>query len=71
MLNLQRREFDQALRTLATLEKAQPDNTMLYNMKGAAYMGKGDAAQAAPNWNGRSKSIQPSSRRLLILRGLT
>jgi putative PEP-CTERM system TPR-repeat lipoprotein len=46
MLNLRRKEFDQALRTIGKLEATQPDNTLLHNMKGAAYLGKGDTGKA-------------------------
>ncbi len=59
MLNLQRREFDQALTTLAKLEKAQPDNAIVYNMKAAAYGGKGDIAQARAQME-RALKVDPA-----------
>ena len=46
MLNIKRKEFDQALRTIGKLEATQPDNALLYNLKGAAYLGKGDTGKA-------------------------
>jgi putative PEP-CTERM system TPR-repeat lipoprotein len=46
MLNIKRKEYDQALKTIDKLEKATPSNPMFYNLKAAAYVGKGDTAQA-------------------------
>jgi putative PEP-CTERM system TPR-repeat lipoprotein len=46
MLSLKRKEYDQALQTVARLEKAEPGNPIVYNLKAAAYVGKGDLALA-------------------------
>jgi len=46
MLNIKRKEYDQALKTIAKLEKSTPSNPVVYNLKAAAYVGKGDAVQA-------------------------
>lgn len=44
--HLQRREFDQALKAVAVLEKKQPDNPMTYQLRGTALVGKRDIAGA-------------------------
>jgi len=46
LLNLKRKEFDQALRTIGKLEATQRDNALLSNLKGAALIGKGDTGKA-------------------------
>lgn len=43
---LQRKEYDKALAAAASWEKAQPNNPLLYNLKGGAYLGKKDVANA-------------------------
>lgn len=58
MLNLRRNEFDQALKAIAKLEQAQPTNTLLYNLKAAAYMGKGDTSNARAQFE-KALSIDP------------
>ena len=44
--HLQRREFDQALKAIAGLEKKQPTNPLVYNLRGTALLGKRDPAAA-------------------------
>ncbi len=44
--HLQRREFDQALKSIAALEKKQPDNPLTHNLRGTALLGKRDVAGA-------------------------
>jgi len=44
--HLQRREFDQALKAIATLEKKQPDSPLAQNLRGTALLGKQDPAAA-------------------------
>ena len=56
--NLRRKEFDQALKTIAKLE-SMPDNTMIVNLKAAAYMGKGDMAKARAQLE-RALKIDPA-----------
>jgi Flp pilus assembly protein TadD len=45
--HLQRREFDQALKAIAALEKKQPDNPLTHNLRGTALLGKRDVAAPA------------------------
>lgn len=40
------KRFDQALKAIATLEKKQPDNLMVHNLRAGALHGKGDIAGA-------------------------
>ena len=44
--SLSRKRFDQALTAIAALEKKQPDNLAIFNLRAAALYGKGDAAGA-------------------------
>lgn len=44
--HLKRREYDQALKAIASLEKKQPDNPLAYNLRGTALLGKRDVAAA-------------------------
>ena len=44
--HLSRRQFDPALKAIAVLEKKQPDNPLVYNLRGTAQLGKGDVAEA-------------------------
>ncbi|EXI92629.1 MAG: tetratricopeptide repeat protein [Candidatus Accumulibacter sp. BA-94] len=44
--HLQRREFDAALKAIAALEKKQPENPLVYNLRGTALLGKRDIAGA-------------------------
>ncbi len=43
---LRSRKFDQALKSIAGLEKKQPDNPLVDNLRGTALLGKGDVAAA-------------------------
>ena len=43
---LRSRKFDQALKSIAGLEKKQPDNPLVDNLRGSALVGKGDVAAA-------------------------
>jgi putative PEP-CTERM system TPR-repeat lipoprotein len=58
-IHIQRKEFDQALKVIAKLEKTQPNNAVLYNMKATAYAGKGDTAQARAQYE-RALQIAPT-----------
>jgi putative PEP-CTERM system TPR-repeat lipoprotein len=53
------KQHDKALAAVAVLEKQQPDNPQVYNLKGAIYMVKGDipAARAALD---KAVTIQPT-----------
>ncbi len=44
--HIDRREFDKALEAASALEKKQPGNPAVFNLKGGAYLGKKDAANA-------------------------
>jgi putative PEP-CTERM system TPR-repeat lipoprotein len=46
MTHIRLKEYDKALAAVGKLEKAQPDNPLLQNLKGAAYLGKKDIAAA-------------------------
>ncbi len=59
MLSLRRKEFDKALRIIGKLDKKQSDNTLFFNMKGAAYAGKGNTAQARAQFE-RALQIDPA-----------
>ena len=43
---LRGRQFDQALKSIASLEKKQPESPLAHNLRGTAYLGKGDVAGA-------------------------
>lgn len=44
--SLSQKRYDQALSAIAALEKKQPDNLAIFNLRAAALYGKGDAAGA-------------------------
>lgn len=44
--HIDRREFDKALEAAAALEKKQPGNPAVFNLKGGAFLGKNDAVNA-------------------------
>jgi putative PEP-CTERM system TPR-repeat lipoprotein len=56
---IDRREFDKALEAAATLEKKQPNNPAVFNLKGGAYLGKNDAANARKNFE-QALKLNPS-----------
>src|SRR4029450_11909047 len=43
---MQRRNYDEAFAAIAVLEKNQPKNPMVQNLRGAAYLGKFDPVAA-------------------------
>ena len=47
---LKGRRFDQALKSIAGLEKKQPENPLVDNLRGIAYLGKGDVKTAKQNF---------------------
>ncbi len=49
--HLQRREYDQALKAIAVLEKKQPDNPLAYSLRGTALLGKRDPAAARKSFD--------------------
>lgn len=60
MTHLRLKEYDKALAAVKNLEKEQPDNPLVYNLKGAAYLGKNDSVAARANFE-KSLSIQPTN----------
>jgi putative PEP-CTERM system TPR-repeat lipoprotein len=44
--HLRNKQFDAALASIAALEKKQPDSPLVWNYRGAAYLGKQDRARA-------------------------
>lgn len=59
MTHLRLKEFDKALAAASALQKEQPDNPLGSNLKGAAYMGKKDFANARSSFE-KAISLQPT-----------
>lgn len=57
--HLQRREFDKALKSIATLEKKQPDNPLTYNLRGTALLGKQDVTGARQSFE-KALTLDPA-----------
>ncbi|HRF10518.1 MAG: tetratricopeptide repeat protein [Candidatus Accumulibacter phosphatis] len=57
--HLQRREFDQALKAIAVLEKKQPDNPLTHNLRGTALLGKRDVAAARKSFE-KALALNPA-----------
>ncbi|WP_296951471.1 XrtA/PEP-CTERM system TPR-repeat protein PrsT [uncultured Massilia sp.] len=53
------KHYDKALAAVQSLEKAQPDNPQVQNLKGAVYMIKGDAAAARAAFE-KAVALQPN-----------
>jgi len=60
LIYLQQRQFDKALEVLTELEKKQPDNAGVFNLRGGAYIGKNDLVEARKNFE-RALAIDPAS----------
>ena len=56
--HLRRREFDQALAAVASLEKKQPANPLTYNIKGAVFVSKRDIKNARTSFE-KALALQP------------
>lgn len=56
---LQRREFDQALKAVAVMEKKQPDNPLTHNLRGTALLGKRDVAGARKSFE-KAVALNPA-----------
>ncbi len=52
---LKKKEFDEVLRLVKQLEAKHPDNPVLFNFRGAAHLGKGDAEEARRNFEQAAK----------------
>lgn len=60
MTHLRLKEYDKALVAAKALEKEQPDNPMVYNLKGAAYLGKNDSTAARASFE-KALSVEPTN----------
>jgi putative PEP-CTERM system TPR-repeat lipoprotein len=58
MTHLRLQEYDKALTAIAKVEKTQPNNALLQNLKGGAYAGKKDFAAARASFE-KALSIHP------------
>lgn len=56
--HLQRRDFDKALKAIAALEKKQPDNPLIHNLRGSAQLGKKDVGGARKSFE-KALSLDP------------
>ena len=59
MSHLQRRDYEQALKAAAGLEKKQPNNPLTFNLKAAIYLAKKDVAAARKQLE-RALELQPT-----------
>ncbi|MDB5991350.1 MAG: hypothetical protein JWQ10_2753 [Herbaspirillum sp.] len=59
MTHVRLKEFDQAIAVANALEKEQPGNPLLQNLKGGAYLGKDDVADASASFQ-KALSIDPT-----------
>jgi putative PEP-CTERM system TPR-repeat lipoprotein len=59
MTHLRLKEYDKALAAVKALEKEQPDNPLLQNLKGGAYLGKEDITNARASFQ-KALTIQPT-----------
>ena len=55
---IRQKQFDQALAAVIKLEKKQPNNPLVYNLKGIVYLSKGDVGGARANFE---KALQVQS----------
>ncbi|MES2537875.1 MAG: XrtA/PEP-CTERM system TPR-repeat protein PrsT [Pseudomonadota bacterium] len=59
MTHLRLKEFDKAIAAANTLEKTHPKNPVVQNLKGGAYLGKGNAAQARASFE-KALAMEPT-----------
>lgn len=57
--HMRQRQFDRALKAIANLEKKQPDNPVVHNLRGGALLGKGDTEGARKSFD-RALAINPT-----------
>ncbi|MBA3033105.1 MAG: PEP-CTERM system TPR-repeat protein PrsT [Gammaproteobacteria bacterium] len=57
--NMQQKQFDKALKAIASFEKKQPDNPVVHNLRGGALLGKGDTAGARKSFE-RALELAPT-----------
>ncbi|CAH1387129.1 XrtA/PEP-CTERM system TPR-repeat protein PrsT [Candidatus Nitrotoga sp. M5] len=60
MTHIRLKEYDKALAAAKTLEKDQPDNPLVHNLQGAAYIGKNDRTAARTSFE-KTLSMQPTN----------
>lgn len=60
MTHLRLKEYDKALAAVKALEKEQPDNSLVQNLKGGVYLGKKDTAAARASFE-KALAIQPTN----------
>lgn len=59
MTHLQHKEYDKALAAVNALEKEQPDNPLVQNLKGGVYLGKKDVTNARASFE-KAIALQPT-----------
>lgn len=57
--NMQRKQFDKALKAIDNFEKKQPDNPAVHHLRGGALLGKGDLAKARQHFE-KALSVNPA-----------
>ena len=59
MAHLKQKEFDKALAAIKTLEREQPDNPLVQNVKGGVYLARQDVANARASFE-KAVALQPT-----------
>ncbi len=59
MTHMRMKEFDKAFAAIQKLEKEQPDNPIVHNLKGGVYLGKKDTANARASFE-KAVALQPT-----------
>ena len=59
MTHLRQKEFDKALAAVQKLEKEQPDNPIVFNLKGGVYVGRKELANARASFE-KALALQPT-----------
>ena len=57
--SIRQKQFDKALKAIANLEKKQPDNPVVHNLRGGALLGKGDSEGARKSFE-KALAINPA-----------
>jgi putative PEP-CTERM system TPR-repeat lipoprotein len=64
MTYLRQKQFDKALTSIDTLEKKQPNNVLIYNLRATAFLGKRDAPAARASLE-KGLALKPDSMSLV------